>query len=251
MYKLPVLLFVFIFSVNAEQDLKQLALVNPTCVQKSHTIKNAQLFTHGENFVVAQDNKLSLIKNHDIDPLLKKFGSKNLDRFLKHGYLSLNQCDNGDYTLKANVRGIGGGPITGAFLYWLTKSVCYGTAAVAATGAVATTGLAAVGAATAVAGVAGGVVAGGTIAVGTTVGGAAIATSAGVTGATLVAATSTLGAVGVGGAIAAAPGGIAAASLATGATVAASGGCIATAVAAVETASMGAFALGTAIPFLP
>jgi hypothetical protein len=227
MYKLSMLLFVFIFSVNAQQDLQQLALINPTCVQKSHTIKNAQLFTHGENFVVAQDNKLSLIKNHDIDPLLKKFGSKNLDRFLKHGYLELNQCTNGDYTLKANVRGVGGGPLTGSFLYWLTKTVCYGGAAAAIGGTVAATGGAAAAVGTAVAGSAGAAVGGGAVA----------ATTYVASGSALGVATATFSTVSAAGAIAAIPGGTAAASLATGATIAASGGCIATAMAAVETAS--------------
>ena len=88
------------------------------------------------------------------------------------GYIAVNQTDDGEYTLRAHIRAPGGGPIAGIVAYWVTKSLCYGTAAAGATAIVvstgglagAATGAVAGGAAAAIGGGAGAAVAGGAIA---------------------------------------------------------------------------------------
>jgi hypothetical protein len=103
------------------------------------------------------------------------------------------------------MEGLGGGPITAAALYWITKVGCYGTAAAVAGGAVITTGGVALGAASAV----GGAVAGGAIvttatagsitvggvATGVTYAGVALAGGAAAAGATEALALGTTGVV--------------------------------------------------------
>ncbi len=182
-----------------------------------NVMKGSALIRHKNGFLVIEDGKHHVVQKAFTDPMLRKMNDKQFKEFLKVGYVSLNKMSDNQFILKAKVRGLGGGPISGAIAYWFTKTLCYGTA-VAATGTIVV----------ATGGLAGGVV-GGTIA----------ATTASVsTGVTVVAGT-------IAGA-----GLTTEAALATTAVVT-SAGSITGAIAAVETASAAVGAIFTAIPFLP
>ncbi len=75
--------------------------------------------------------------------------------------------EDGEYSLKAKGRMVGGGPILGTIAYWVTKSICYGTAVGAIGATVIGTG-----------GAIGGAVGGGAFLAGTAVTGTAVATTA-------------------------------------------------------------------------
>ncbi len=167
-------------------------------------------------FYVKHDGIQTKVANYHLTKELRGISPQCLQGFLEVGYLSLKKIGD-EFAIQGSLRLLGGGPISGAVGYWLTKTLCYGTAVAAATTAVVATG-----------------------------GAAGAATGALVAGST---ASATMGASVVGGAIAGA--GLAAeAATLTGATVLGAGS-VAGAVAAVESASLTVGAILTAIPFLP
>lgn len=72
----------------------------------------------GSRFNVTKDGERVTIPSHWTDKNMRNISQERLAKFLEKGYLSVNQMDNGEYTLKANVRGNGGGPILGQVLGW-------------------------------------------------------------------------------------------------------------------------------------
>lgn len=186
------------------------------------------------------------IPNYMVSKQVRSMDPTKLAAVLNSGnaYLDINECSDGLYSMDIKGRVRGGGPATGAFLYWVTKVTCYGTAAAAAGTAIAATG----GAAAAAAGF--GAAGGG---VGLAAGGAILASEATISGMAAGGAMAVGGVGAAGGLIASAAAGAGATeavALGVGGVVSSAGG-IAGAVAAVESASLGAFAFGCAIPFLP
>jgi len=182
----------------------------------SHFGKLKVVYRGCEFYVVDESEKNCLISRADLSEELRGLPLARLLEYLKVGYLALNQIGN-DFGLKLHIRGLGGGPLAGLAAYWITKTVCYGTAVAAAGTIVVSTG-----------GAAGGI------------SGAIVAAST--SGATVAVAT-------VGGAIAGA--GLAGeAAIATAAAVNAAGSIPAT-IALVESASLSVGGFFAAIPFLP
>ena len=217
--------------------------IKPESVFAPSKLGSVELYHGNKGFYVHQDNKKHVIKKYFTDPIIRDITKKQLNAFLEGGYFSLNQMEDGEFSLKAKGRINGGGPIFGTFMYWVTKSLCYATA-VAATSAIAvsggsigfiTNGVAATSAA----------VITGTAATTTTI--TAIGTTAGV-----VVGTGGAGAIvgGTAGILGAAVGGTSAASTAGLVTAAAvtSTGSVAATVAAVETISV---AVGTFFGMAP
>ena len=91
-------------------------------------------------FHIEKKGKRIEVKNYDVDPMLRKMNQEQLSKFLAVGSIAVNRMGNKDYTLKAKVRGDGGGPILGQIGYWAFKSVCYGTMAAGTGAVVASTG---------------------------------------------------------------------------------------------------------------
>lgn len=200
-------------------QLQQKASVVKTLLKDTHIsapsvfvparLGELELFHGKKGFSVLKDDQRYAIEKYNTDRLVRNMTKEELISFLAVGYVSINQMSDGEYSLKANGRINGGGPVLGTVMYWVTKSVCYGVAAVgigAAAVSTAGVGVAAVtGAGAAVAG-------GAAVTAGAAAGaGAGIATTAGV--------VLTGGAAAVTGGATAVAGGIAVAS-ATGATVA-------------------------------
>ncbi len=109
----------------------QLDLIKPESVFVPQRLGSVALYHGKKGFYVHQDNKKHVIKKYFTDPMVRDITKKQLKAFLQAGYLSLNQMNDGEFSLKAKGRINGGGPHLGTFMYWLTKSVCYGTMAAA------------------------------------------------------------------------------------------------------------------------
>ena len=258
----------------AELNSLSKVYINRKAVFAPERLGSVELCHGKKGFSVLQNNKKHAIAKYFIDPLLRDITREQLGAFLQGGYLSINQMNDGEFSLKANGRIKGGGPAFGAFMYWATKSLCYGTAAAVITTTVAVTGGAVVGAAGggAVAGAATGAVAANsaslaiagvaaTSTAGTVIGttsGAVVGTLAaggvvaGGTGAVaaVITATSTAGATigGVAVAEAAALTTVAGLTAVSGTTTAASVGTVTATVMAVESLSV---AVGTFFGMLP
>ncbi len=99
-----------------------------------------ELYHGKKGFFVRKDEQKHAIKKYFTDPIVRDITKKQLTAFLEAGYLSLNQMEDGEFSLKANGRINGGGPILGAAAYWVTKSLCYAIGFAAIAGAVVTGG---------------------------------------------------------------------------------------------------------------
>jgi hypothetical protein len=194
-----------------------------------------QIIRDDNGFRIREGQQEHSVRPCFVDPLLKRMKPEQLEKFLGQGNrIRAIRLSDGEHRLQAMVPGKGGGPISGLIAYWATKSLCYGTAAAAATTAIVTTGGTAVAFATGAAA---------TVAAGTVAAGAGTAV--------VVAGVTAAEAAGVvAGGLAATAGMVEGAALATTAVATSAGG-IAAAVAAVESASFAAGAFFTAIPFLP
>ena len=237
------LTLIIVTSLNGmeEKSLK----IKDSALFRRNNVKDVELFHNNRGFHVLEDGKLYPVEKHEMNPILRTLKHKQLKKFQKNGgYIHIKKIDDGKFTLQSKVRGDGGGIVTGWFLYGLTKTLCYGTAAAAVGGAVAATGGAVVAAAGAIGGASAATVAGSAYT------GVVIAGGKAVAGTTIGVAMSTTPVAIVAGGISATAGGTAAATTATAAVVT-SAGSIGAAVAMVETASCGAFALGCAAWFLP
>src|SRR5438445_12023297 len=101
------------------------------CIEKTSVfvpekLGSLQLYHHDKKgFSACQDDKKYEIKKYFTDPIVRNVTKKQLKSFLQTGYLSINQMDDGEYSLKAKGRINGGGPVLGAIAYWVTKSLCY------------------------------------------------------------------------------------------------------------------------------
>lgn len=190
----------------------------------SHKLGAVQLEKDDKGFHILQNGKKTPVNSYDVDPLLRKMNCDQLKAFQKHGYVTGKKLSNGEYTIKAHVRGLGGGPICGAIAYWITKSAMYGTAGVV--GATAVTGVVAASGGGAIPAMIGVGIAKTALA-GTTVGMAVVGTGV----------VSTVGA--------------STAAVGTMSVVAATGGSIPTTIALVESCSAAAGAFFSALLFLP
>ena len=99
-----------------------------------------ELSRETDGFHVLQNNKKHKVENYWLDKPLRKMDDKQLKTFLTQGYISVNKLDNGEFTLRSNVRGLGGGPLTGMVAAWCVRAIMYTPAVVAGAGAIVTTG---------------------------------------------------------------------------------------------------------------
>ena len=70
--------------------------------------------THDEQgFHVIKDDTKYDVKKYFVDSSVRDLTSEQLSKFLKVGYLSVGKIEDQDFSLKAHVRGPGGGPLLG------------------------------------------------------------------------------------------------------------------------------------------
>ena len=85
-----------------------------------------ELSRETDGFHVLQNNKKHKVENYWLDKPLRKMDDEKLKTFLTQGYISVNKLDNGEFTLRSNVRGLGGGPVASVITYWGIKGSYYG-----------------------------------------------------------------------------------------------------------------------------
>ncbi|HVW99596.1 MAG TPA: hypothetical protein VHA52_04020 [Candidatus Babeliaceae bacterium] len=126
--KTPLVIYTLLISIllNAEFKIKDNSIRAPQQLGK------ISLYKDKNKFYILQNNNSHEVKSYWVDRLLRNASAQQLSVFLEQGYIAVNQLDNNDFSLKAKVRGLGGGPITGVMAYWATKAFCYGTAVAAA-----------------------------------------------------------------------------------------------------------------------
>lgn len=100
-----------------------------------HNLADAKLYHGKKGFVVLHDDKKHVIEKRFMDQTARSITREGLKSFLKLGFFTLNQTNDGAFTLKAHHRLTGGGPLFGKIMYWATKVTCY-TVLMAATAAI-------------------------------------------------------------------------------------------------------------------
>lgn len=110
--------------------------IEPSSVFIPHQLGSVELYHGKKGFYVRQDDKKYVIKKYFTDPIARDLTKEQLKAFLKNGYFSLNQMNDGEFSLKAKGRVVGGGPTLGLVAYWTTKAVCYGVIFAATLGAI-------------------------------------------------------------------------------------------------------------------
>lgn len=182
------------------------------------------------NFFVVKDKEKFQVGKENLDKQLRSLTKQQVTKLAEMGLLSVNQLSDGSYTVKATGKLKGGGPVTAAALYWITKSLCWGGVGAVASGAALGVGAAIVST-------------GGTA-------GPIIATTTQAAFATAVAGTGA-GAAGATGAAVLIGGSTVATEVATGLVIG-GGATIGTVglVGGIEAASMSAWAIGMAIPWI-
>lgn len=197
----------------------EVARIRSKHIIASHELGRVTLRHDGSLFTVQRGKESHKVASYDTDQVLRQLNKINLARYLQNGRIRVSKLSDGSFILRSHIDGLGAGPLSGQIAYWVTKSLCYGTAAAAAGTAVAATG-----------------------------GAAGVVTSLAVTHAT---AGVSAGAGYVAAAIAGS-GSQVLLDAAVGITIGAgSGGSIATTMGLIEGAAIGAGAFFTAIPFLP
>src|SRR5579863_3625779 len=132
--------------VKFTKPIKRMRIEQPSSLFVPERLGPLELYYGAKEFSVKQDNKTYHVKKYFTDKILYNMTKKELTSFLEDGYLSLNQMDDGEFSLKAKGRVKGGGPIFGSFMYWLTKSLCYGVLTASTSSVVVATGGAVIGA---------------------------------------------------------------------------------------------------------
>lgn len=120
--KYGLLLVALITSASYSMDR---VLVKRESVHVPGRLGNVDLYRTSDGYQIEKDGELFTVQDHRVSPLLKKFGPNTINRFLENGYISINQSNEGSYSLDGNVRVKGGGPILGTIMYVGTHVVSY------------------------------------------------------------------------------------------------------------------------------
>jgi hypothetical protein len=83
------------------------------------------LYHSDKGFRVYQNDKKYKIDRLFTDARVRNATREELHSFLQNGYLVINRTTTGEFTLRANERLVGGGPLFGKIMYWTTKTLCY------------------------------------------------------------------------------------------------------------------------------
>jgi hypothetical protein len=119
--------------------------IKPSSVFVPEKLGSIDLY-HGKNgFYIRQNDEKHLIQKCFTDPMIRNMTPKQLKAFQEVGRFEINQMNDGELSLKAKGRVVGGGPVFGTFMYGLTKTVCWGVIAAASIYAISQGGKATIG----------------------------------------------------------------------------------------------------------
>lgn len=99
--------------------------IKPSSLMASQSLGNIEVFHDHDGFHVMKDNECHDVKNYFVDPLLRKANKKTLKKFQKVGYLSVKQMSDGEFSLSAKTRGLGGGVGGATAGFWFGKALVY------------------------------------------------------------------------------------------------------------------------------
>ena len=117
---MALLLSTALVQAQGKEDVYEIAAM------KTHDLKELRLLHSNNSFAVLDHGKVEAVNPCWVDKEVRSVSTERLAKMLGHGYLSVNKMSNGEFSVKANVRGEGGLLITATVFYWGAKVVCYG-----------------------------------------------------------------------------------------------------------------------------
>jgi hypothetical protein len=97
--------------------------IEPSSVFVPEKLGSLELYHHDKKgFVVRQDDKKYIVKKYFTDSMVRDITKKQLKSFLEAGYFSINQMEDGQFSLKAKGRVNGGGALGAAIGAFLGKA---------------------------------------------------------------------------------------------------------------------------------
>lgn len=96
---------------------------------------SVELFHSNDGFTLVNKGKTFKVPSHSMDANLRRVTEGNIEAMVNAGYIDVRKFDNGEFCLRYNVRGNGGGLLGATATYFTVKVV--GSAAVGAAGGVA------------------------------------------------------------------------------------------------------------------
>jgi len=93
---------------------------------RSSKLAALRLIHENKSFRVMDNDGTQEVPACWVDKEVRSVSTERLAKMLGHGYLSVNKMCNGEFSVKASVRGEGGLLITATVFYWGAKVVCYG-----------------------------------------------------------------------------------------------------------------------------
>jgi hypothetical protein len=106
-------------------DNKNKMYIESFSVRAPSKLGNFDLYHSKQGFYVRKDDQKYEIKKYFTDPIVRDITKTDLKAFLQSGYLSINQMSNGEYSIKANGRLIGGGALGASIGAFLGKAAVY------------------------------------------------------------------------------------------------------------------------------
>ena len=91
----------------------------------SSSSDSAFLYHDSEGFHFFHEGEKYDIQNCFVDPILRKVTAEQFQKLSEVSHFRLVRMSNGEYALKNDVRGLGGGPALGAIFYLGTKGLLY------------------------------------------------------------------------------------------------------------------------------
>lgn len=133
------ILTLFSYLPLSAMEFSEQALINPNaqCIRNEaiiacNNLGKIKVYHDDGTFKIKHNKTILTVASHDVDPFLRKLNSDQLHAFLEKGALKVKQLNNGDFTVGAYNRGLGGGPIAGLIVPWLIRATMYGAPAAVA-----------------------------------------------------------------------------------------------------------------------
>lgn len=106
-------------------NLKEKMKIEPSSVFIPEKLGKMEVFHNRQGFYVHKDDQKIKIKKYFTDPMVRDLNKDQLKAFLKGGYLTINEMEDGTLSLKSKIRLQGSGLLGASIGAFLGKAAVY------------------------------------------------------------------------------------------------------------------------------
>lgn len=121
-------LLTILFSVPCMAMIQEKFNIDPQSLSVPKRLQNLSVYHEENEFHVVKDGRDSIVKSHRMDSLLRRLKQNRpeLQSYLQSsGYLTVGENEDGQFSLEADGRMRGGGPLLCGLLYLGVKTLAY------------------------------------------------------------------------------------------------------------------------------